>query len=221
MSTPPLSYATVRAQTPGNIVYDSGYVVVNLNEETLRTTGSLTSAVSPSATWVDPNGKTVSPFALGATAGGNLVKLGKNERIIKVDGARLEYKGMSRISMIAPSLECSLLEMADPTTLGYALGSSTEYNWPASGSVLYNEYVPNLVVQNDDYLGNIAVIVAIGRSSAPKVYVLRNVRVQTAGENNLKDDAELALKVTFNAHALTSAPTVVPYSEYIPVVTGS
>lgn len=220
-STPPLSYTTVRPQTAGNIVYDSGYVVVNINESILRSTGSLASATASTATWVDPNGTTVAPFALGATQGGNIVKLNKTERIIKVDGARLEYKGLSRISMIAPSLECSLLEMADPTTLQYALGSSTEYNWPASGSVIYNEYVPNLVVVNSDFIGNIAVIVAIGRSSAPKIYILRNVRVQVVGENTLKDDAELALKCTFQAHALLTNPTLCPYSEYIPVYTGS
>ena len=219
MSGIPTSFVSARPNSWKNLVLDAGIVVVDLNQATLQTTGDYLQAVS--IAWTETiSGVTYTrtPRYLGATRGGSTINIGKTERQVEIDGARLEYMNLQRISKIAPTLETMLLEVADEETSGMSMGSFTGTNYPAGG---YTGLRPNLIVSQGDYYGNVSILATISGSLMPKVWVLEHARVDQADPQQLKDNNEVAQKVIFRGHADLSGVNVVPYVEYVPTILGS
>jgi hypothetical protein len=218
MSGIPLPQSGLRAQTPRNLVLDAGVCYKNINLTHLRSGAptAFSDAVNPANTWVDPNGVTVSPEKLGATKGGTAFDTGKKDRQVAFDSQRTYVKGMMRVDEIMPTLKTRLLETGDYVTIGMALGSFNEYNW---GN--YIEMVPKLIVEDTDYIGNVAIVAPVSGSDLPWVVVLENARVMNSQAFDLKDKDELAVEVTFTGSSLASNQYAIPCHVFSPANTGS
>lgn len=220
MSNPiPLSLSSLRLQTKGNLVLDSGLVIANGNVNALRLSGLFADLINPAVGWTDPNGTTVYPRYLGATRGGNMINMSKTERQVDFDGHRTRVKGLVRIDMVEPMLKVKLLEMADPTTVRRVLGSTYINQWPiASPTKQYDEFTPSLLVNDLDYIGNICVAATCSGESQPILYVLDNARVDQVADMNLVDHNEQVVECTFYGHALLEAPTSIPMHIFVPTL---
>ena len=213
-----LPQSGLRATTPQNLVLDAGIMYKNINETMLQNglSTAFSLAINPTSTWVDNNGITVSPSKLGATRNGTKVKVGITNRQVSFDSKRSDIKGFDRIDMVMPSIETSLLEFGDYLTAETALGSTDVHNW-----VSYQEVKPSLVVKSTDFIGNIALVAPVSGSLLPIVVVLRNARVTSPGDLDLKDKSELAYMATFTGNCLASDQYNLSISFYIPSTTSA
>ena len=213
-----LPQSGLRSVTPQNLVLDAGIMYKNINETMLQNglSTAFALAISSTSTWTDPNGLTVSPSKLGATRGGTKVKVGITNRQVDVDSKRTDIKGFDRVDMIMPSIETSLLEFGDYLTAETALGSTDVHNW-----VTYQEVKPSLVVKSSDFIGNIALVAPVSGSLLPIVVVLRNARVNSPGDLDLKDKSELSYATTFTGNSLASDQYNLSISFYLPATTSA
>jgi hypothetical protein len=212
----PQSLSSLRAQTANNLVLDAGLVYVNGNINALRASGLFADLINPLVGFADPNGTIVYPRPLGATRGGNAIGIGRSERQVEADGRRTRIKGLSRTDMVEPMLKLKLLEMADPITVRQILGSTTVNQWPVGGPFQYDEFTPDLLTKNTDYVGNICVAATASGETQPVLYVLDNARVDQIAEMNLVDHNEQVVEATFYGHALLGAPLNIPIHILIP-----
>lgn len=202
----------LRAGTPYNLVLDSGIFFKNINLTELRTGGhtAFADATNPINTWTDPNGNVVAPTPLGATRGGATVKLNRDERQVEFDSRRTNVKGFSRINMIDPEIEVSLLEAGTADVIQMSLGASATTNHTG-----WAEIEPVLLVQDSDYIGNIALVASISGELQPLIIVLENARVVSVGDLKFADKDEMTVMVTFRGHSLASNPLAIPIRYFI------
>lgn len=212
----PLALSGLRASTKQYLVLDAGKAVLNLNAEYLRETGDWVGATDPDNGWVDDNGSLVYPQPLGATRGGTNFSLGKTERQVEADGRRTRIKGLARVDMVEPFMDLELLEMGSKLQLAMAIGSSI-----MAAHTRYTEYTPELLVNDSDYYGNVAVLATVSGESDPMIYLLDNVRVDEVAEFPLKDKSEQTVKVKLYGHALLTAPTDIPMHFFVPITYAS
>jgi len=212
----PVPQSGLRSATPYNLVLDSGVAYKNINMAMLRNglTTAYTDAINPSNTWTDPNGNTVAPTKLGATRGGTAVDVGKKERPVEFDSRRTNVKGLTRTDDIMPTVKTRLLEVGDVGTLQQILGSYAQTNWTE-----YQELIPNLVINDSDYIGNIAIVAPVSGSSSPMVVVLDNAKVINPQAFDMKDKSELTVEVTFTGHSLASNQYAIPIHFFVPTTT--
>lgn len=211
-----LPISGLRSVTPQNLVLDAGIMYKNINEAMLQNglATAFSLAINPVSTWTDPNNVVVTPTKLGATRGGTKVKVGITQRQVDFDSKRSSIKGFDRVDMISPSIDTMLLEFGDYLTAETALGSTLVHNWTT-----YQEVKPSLVVASLDFIGNIAVIAPVSGSLLPIVVVLRNARVNSPGELDLKDKSEMAYPVSFTGNSLASDQYNISISFYVPATT--
>jgi len=212
----PLALSGLRASTKQYLVMDAGKAILNLNAEYLRATGDWIGASDPNNGWVDDNGDLVYPQPLGATRGGTNMALGKTERQVEADGRRTRIKGLVRVDMIEPFLDLELLEMGSRLQLSLAIASSIRADHPR-----YSEYTPDLLVNDGDYFGNVAVLATVSGESDPMIYLLDNVRVDEVADFPLRDKSEQTVKVKLYGHALLTAPTTIPAHFFVPITYAS
>jgi len=203
-----------REVSPYNVIVDAGVIYKNVNLTELRMGGStaFANAIDPDNTWVDPNGATVAPALMGLTRGGSRVRLNKEERQVEFDSRRVNIKGMSRIDMINPQISTSVLECGSQDIMELSLGASetTEH-------IGWREIIPQLYVEDTDYIGNIALCASISGERQPIVIVLSNARATEVGEMGFEDKSEAVMELVFTGHALPSAPLAVPIAYFVPV----
>lgn len=212
----PIPQSGLRSVTPYNLVLDAGVVYKNINMSMLRNglSTAYTDAIDSANTWTDPNGVTVTPTKLGATKGGTSVDAGKKERPVEFDSRRTNVKGLTRTDDIMPVLKTKLLEVGDVSTLAYILGSATQTDWTT-----YQEFTPTLVINDSDYIGNIAIVAPVSGSSLPMVVVLENAKVINPQAFDMKDKDELSVEVSFTGHSLASNQYAIPIHFFTPSTT--
>lgn len=211
----PLSYSGIRGATPRNLVLDAGAMFENINLEQLRAGGAsaFANAINPANTWPDPvTAATLTPAKLGATRTGTTITVGKTERQVELDSRRLPIRGLARIDEVMPGVSTSLVELGDETVLKRTLGTADQDDWDG-----WVEYTPTLVVQEEDYLGNVAIIATVVGEDQPMIVVLDNAKVVEVGDFKYEDKNELVVPVKFLGHALPSAPTIVPIHFFLPI----
>lgn len=197
-----------------DLVIDAGVLYKNINLTELRAGGSgaFQAAIDSDNTWTDPNGTVVAPTALGLTRGGSKVRLNREERQVEFDSRRTNIKGMSRITMVNPQIVVSLLQVGTSETIVMSLGTSE-----TTSHVGWREIVPQLIPQNGDYYGNVALCATISGEDQPIVIVLENARVVDVGEMSFEDKNEAVFELTFQGHALPSDPLSIPIIYFCPV----
>lgn len=198
---------------PYDLVVDAGVIYKNINLTELRAGGSTAfqSAIDSGNTWTDPNGTVVAPELMGLTLGGSTVKLNREERQVEFDSRRTNVKGMSRINMVNPQIMTSLLQVGTPETITMALGTSE-----TTDHVGWREIVPQLLVQDTDYIANIALCATISGENQPMVIVLENARVVDVGDMKFEDKKEAVFELTFQGHSLPSDPLKIPIAYFCP-----
>lgn len=203
----------ITANTPYNLILDAGVFYKNINLTELRAGGSdaWANAINPLNTWTDPNGTIVTPTPLGATRGGAKVKLNRDERQVDVDSKRTNIKGFDRINMIDPQISISLLEAGVTDVIQMALGTSERTDWNG-----WAEIVPQLLVQDTDYIANVALFATISGEDQPMIIVLSNARVVEVGDMTFQDKNEAVFDVTFRGHSLPTDPLTIPISYFCP-----
>lgn len=217
----PKSISGLRPLTQKNLILDAGCMWANINLALLRSSGSFAQASAPGAGWTDPNGNMVYPAKLGATRRGARVFNNFTEREVEVDGSYTRYKGMRRRDMAEPYIEATLLEMGAEDVLKIALGSTKVDVWPETGPIAYLEHTPTMLIDDEDYIGNVAIAATLVRETEPFLIVLDNARNDETVEIPFEHHNEVATSVRLYGHALLTAPLDIPLHYFLPVQFGS
>lgn len=214
------SFTGFSEETPNNFVFDVGTVVVNFNEDALRSTG-INAAVTTPWTWSPVAGVSVevTPTPLGATRGGATFDLQKEERQIEVNGLRVPMIKLDRVDSMAPMISMTLLELKSITTLKYAMGQATVTETDSG----YSEVVPKIDISALDYIPNIALLTRTSDEdqSRPMIIVVRNAKIIENAPFEFEDPGELAVEANFRGSTTPAEPFLVPCSVYSPTVAGS
>ena len=138
---------------------------------------------------------------LGATAGGNKVKIENKYRDIEIDGTFSKYKGQKIMTMSNAVLETNVKELtaaniALAMTANKRILSGTNEG-PDGATIIEGKSK----LENTDYLTNIALVGTVSGTNDPIIIVLDNPLCTSGLELDMKDDAEAVVKMTFEAHA--------------------
>lgn len=216
----PLGLTMVKPTTAYNLVLDAGVGYTCINLPLLRSTGNFLAAVAEDAEW-EWRGRMFSPKPLGATKDNTKVTAGRTFRDVQLNSIRGPMMGLKRTTNAAPMVETSLAEFGDWETALVALSSGFVEQWPNAQNPKYVEVTPGLVVQDTDYLPNIAIAATVSGKEQPLLAVLENVLVADDPELEFKDDDELGVPVKFSAHFSMEQPNAMPIHYFIPVESGS
>lgn len=169
------------ADTPKNFIVDAGSIYKNV-------------------TWNSDLGK-FEGERLGATAGGNKVKIENNYRDIEIDGTFSKYKGQKIITASNASLEANVKELT-ASNIALAINGKTRTlvgtEEGPDGSIVIEGKAK---LEDTDYLTNIALIGTVTGSNDPVVVILDNPICTSGLDMDFKDDSEAVVKMTFEAHA--------------------
>lgn len=214
----PVGISGFRPTTPQNMILNAGAAFRCVNIAKLRDLLSSTpweDATDPDNTWTY-DGSLVVPTALGATRGGAEVSL--NNPLVQpdIDGLRQAVKGLDRRDEMNAMIKVTLLELRDVDTLKMGIGSAD-----VEEHGVYTEVTPRLGVEDEDYIGNIAIAATVKGSNEPIVVVAENVIVANAFTMQWVDKNQAALAVELRASALITAPYDVPIHFFTPILAGS
>lgn len=190
----------VNPNTPHNLVLDCGILYKNIDIAALRAGTGVAAALA---------GATV----LGATRGGATFTTNKESRQVEVDGLRFPIKGLERIDMFRPELTCTLIELTQ-ANLQLLMGAHTTTALPNS----WAEIVPDIEIDESDYIDNIALLATHSGSADELIVVLENVLMVEGMELPFEDKNELAIACTFRGHATAEEPQTNPFHIFYPPV---
>lgn len=200
----PLPESGITSNSSRNIGLDAGVVWGDINLPLLLAPPGGQEwniwSLAKTTPWSNYQG-TKTPFRLGATRGGVGYNPGRTERQIEADGRRTNIVGWQRIDMSEPTVKVNMLESRNTTVMKQYFGShaAADYGY-------YTRLQHRLVVQNDEYFGNIVVAQFVAGSPLPILYILNNARANTADELTTTDKGETVLSVTFVGHTLEDDP---------------
>lgn len=216
----PLGLTMVKPTTAYNLVIDAGVGYMGVNLPLLRQTGNFLAATAEDAEW-EWRGRMIIPKPLGATKDNTKVMAGRTMRDVALNSLRGPMMGLKRVTNAAPSVETSLAEFGDWETALIALSSGFVEQWPNALTPKYIEITPGLVVQDTDYIPNIAIAASISGKNQPLLVVIENVLVSDDPELEFKDDDELGVPVKFSGNFSMEQPNDIPIHFFIPVESGS
>lgn len=138
---------------------------------------------------------------LGATAGGNKVKIEQKFRDIEIDGTFSNYKGQKILMASNAILETNVKELT-AANIALAINGKTRTlsdNTEGPQNAVIIEGKGKL--EDSDYLTNIALVGTVTGSDKPVIIILDNPLCTSGLDIDLKDDAEAVVKMVFEAHA--------------------
>lgn len=201
MAIPPLGQGLhgISSTTPANLWLDAGVLYFDIDVDALRAsgTGQLTNAIADAT-------------LLGATRGGSEFSLGKQMRMIDVDGKRFPIKGLVRVSGYEPSLTVNLLEISvELMRRGWA-------PMDVQSHTAYDEISSSVEIDPTHYFDNIALITTISGKADPVVLVLENCLAIENNDIKVEDNNEMVYEVKFVAFADASTPHDSPVRIFYP-----
>lgn len=149
---------------------------------------------------------------LGATSGGNEFDAKAKIRQIAVDGVKAaNAKGLEVIDSITTTLKCSFLEMTEEILAAALIADIDTASDPN-----YDIITGKIVIEDSDYIQNLAWVGTISGSNKPVVIVIYNALCLDGLQLKTQDSKDNVLDVTFTAHADPSQPKNLPYKIYYP-----
>lgn len=154
---------------------------------------------------------------IGATSGGNEFDAKAKIRQIQVDGVKAaNAKGMEVVDSVTTTLKCSFLEMTEEilkAALIADIDTATDPN--------YDIITGKIVIEDSDYIKNLAWVGTLSGSNKPVVIVIYNALCLDGLQLKTQDSKDNVLDVTFTAHADPSTPKDLPYKIYYPKLDAS
>jgi len=201
---------------PDNLILDCGELIRGINLTSMRSGLTTSYASAVTTTWTDWQSRSIVPRKLGTTRGDTKFMVGMNMTQVKANGLRIPMVGLDRVRHIAPTLSTALLEASSYQQLADILVASDVSSWGGT----YDEFNQRLILEETDYLPNIAIAATRqGSPDQPVVIVLDNPISEKDPNFDFKDQDEVAVGVTFSARGLLNAPTTVPCHYFVSTIT--
>lgn len=138
---------------------------------------------------------------LGATNGGVSIKIDASYRKMEVDGTSvMDVKGLEVLESVAGTATAKLKEFTAETIRQALNGTSraaTEDEAPAGTMVVESK----LMVEDTDYIENIAVVGRLSGNNEPIIFVMDNALVTSGLEIETEDASEAVVEQEYKAHA--------------------
>ena len=151
------------------------------------------------------------PVLIGATKGGAVWTVERDDREVEVDGARGPIVGLVRKVRETARLEVTLVEIS-LQTLQDLLGDAV-----VASDGTHKTITPDLTIADSDYDDNIALVATSSGSSDPVVLSLLNALHRGEWSITTVDKEEAGLSLIFVAHYAIAAVETVPYEILLPI----
>lgn len=151
---------------------------------------------------------------MGATMGGNEVRVDRQWRVPELDGSRGPVKGTRKLISEVPSLKARFVEMT-LENLKTALAGTTS----TTVGTTHDKITSTGEVTDADYT-DIALIGELEGSDEPIIFVVKNAMSTepiAIATGTGKDD--VAYEVTFTGHYADPQTKTAPYEIYVPKIT--
>ncbi len=135
---------------------------------------------------------------LGATRDGNSFVVEQDIREIPIDGLRGPLKGARRVIAEHARLTCNLMELTTENLLIALPGAAAE-DYPAI-SPTHKSITRSIVVPNDAYFTNLALVGQVAGSDEPLICIIYNALADGNFELSTTDQEEAAIELQFTAH---------------------
>jgi hypothetical protein len=202
-------------QTAERLVVHSGVAFRNANIDELRENG-FAAAVATSSTWEISDGedvRTVSPQPFGATRGGFTINPGITVTPIEdIDGTLGPVKGLVEITGFAPTIQGTLVEMADYTKIKEMLSASDVV---LCNSGLWN-IVPRTYVDSTDHLGNITIACQTSNSTTSEYWVVVLHNPLGKIDSHQLQRGVNSMQITYQGYAALASPLIPPIEYFVP-----
>jgi len=147
---------------------------------------------------------------IGATRGGAVFTVERDDREIEVDGAMGPIKGMRRTIRHVAKLEVSFLEMSEQSFLDFLRGTSV-----SDGT--HRTITPDNEIIAGDFYTNVALVAEVSNNSTPCILKLLEALAENGFDITTDDQNEGVLAVTFSGHYTTADLDTPPYQILWPV----
>lgn len=169
-----------------------------------RTTGITTASLNRfviDAGAVYVNFGEVDERLLGATRDGNTFAIEVEMREMDIDGVRQAVKGTKRVTSVAASVTCNLLELS-AENLALSLTGSTLGEWKETGDPAFTHDTirRSREIGSMDYVKNIAIVGKVNNTGENFIGIIYNALASGGLELSLEDENEAAVELTFTAH---------------------
>ena len=152
---------------------------------------------------------------IGATSGGNEFDAKAKVRQISVDGVKAaNAEGLEVIDSVTTTLKCKFLEITEEI-LKAALIADID----TSSDTNYDTITGKTIIEDSDYIKNIAWVGTISGSKKPVIIVIYNALCLDGLQLKAEDSKDNTLEVTFTGHADPTKPQDLPYTIYYPKLT--
>lgn len=189
----------------------SGLVVANANLAKLRETG-VTDAISDENPWTDALGRTLTPRPFGATRGDMTIDPAMSLEAIDVNGTFGPVVGLDIKSNFAPTISFEFLELAVVENMNLFLGGADA---TARDSGL-TELRPRGYVEDDDYLGNIAIFCWNAKSRQNDMVYVVEYPINLPAAHTVSMGTANGVPMTLGGRTTVDNPQQVPLLYFVP-----
>ena len=147
---------------------------------------------------------------IGATRGGAVFTVERDDREIEIDGLRGPVKGLKRTVRQTARLEVTLIEPSEQTFLDLTRGTVV-----SDGT--HRLITPDNTIALADYYMNVALIAEVMNTTDPIILTLLNGLSAQEWTFTTDDQDEGMIALVYEAHYDAASLTVVPYTIEIPV----
>lgn len=152
---------------------------------------------------------------IGATSGGNTVRITREYYNPEIDGLLGPLKGAGRVVKESAEIEANLVEITKENILLALAGTvQTAYGSPQTHALISSAGA----ISAGNYIDTIALVGEKSGSTQPICFVIENALVTDPVEIPLGDGkGTVVMKTKFTAHYLQESPSVPPWKIYSPV----
>lgn len=147
---------------------------------------------------------------IGATRGGAVFTVQRDDREVEVDGVKGPVKGLRRTVRHTARLEVTLVEVSEQTLMDLMRGTAV-----SDGT--HRTVTPDNAIVAADFYTNIALIAEMADTTDPIEIRLLNAMPVGEWSVSLEDQNEGEVSLTFEAHYTTTALDDPPYRVLLPV----
>lgn len=147
---------------------------------------------------------------VGATRGGAVFTVEREDRDVEVDGAKGPIKGLKRTIMHTARLELTLVEVSQQTLIDLTRGSEV-----SDGK--HRTVAPSNDIASGDFYTNMALVAEMMNTDDPIVLKLLNALPAQEWSVTTEDQDEGEIDVTVEAHYDPTTLNTPPYTILLPI----